>query len=350
MAERLTYAPTLPTTSQELYAQFKDHPNLPEFEIVTGNGNIPLAEEVGALLDKPVYKAVKGYFADGAPIVQIPQSVRRKDVFIMQSEAPNPTLAALELEDIVDAARRASSDRRTAVLPYMAFAREDKRLGRQPISAARRARNLIHSGFQSLLTVDLHNEATMGAIDEPWDNVYATPALIPAMIGTGLTDVDIATADASGAKRGEPFLNRMPSAKNMAVLYKRHTDDPNETKALFIAGNVEGRDLWVVEDMIDTAGSAANAAYEYKKHGARSVNIVATHGLLSRKGGQSAVERIENSAYDRVIITDSILQDEATQREIAESSKIQVVSIAPILAIAILCNLTGESIGERLIK
>ena len=102
--------------------------------------------------------------------------------------------------------------------------------------------------------------------------------------------------------------------------------------------------------MIDTAGSAANAAYEYKKRGARSVNIVATHGLFSRKGGQSAVERIENSAYDRVIITDSILQDEETQREIAESSKIQVVSIAPILAVAILCNLTGESIGERLIK
>ena len=189
----------------------------------------------------------------------------------------------------------------------------------------------------------------MGAIDQPWDNIYGSPALIAAIEATGMTDIDIATADVGGAKRGEPVLNRLAIAKNLVIVYKRHTENPNETEALFIAGNVEGRDLWVVEDMIDTGGSAINAARIYKDKGARSVNIVATHGLFSRKDGQSAVEKLENSEYDRVIITDSILPDKKTQREIAQSKKIKEATIAPLLAKAIMCNLTGESIGERVI-
>ncbi len=352
MAERLTHTPPLPTTSQELYAQFEkqisNHP-LDPFELVTGSGNIPLAEKVGELLGKQVHKAGIE-FADGERKIKIPENVRRRDVFILQSQAPNPDSKVLELEHIADATRRASADRISAVIPYYAYARQDRKTGsRESVGAARNAKNAIASGIGSILTVDLHNEATMSSIDQPWDNVYASPVLLPAIEATGLTDIDIASADVGGAKRAEPYLDRLDIAKNLAVVYKRR-GGPNESKALFIAGNVEGRDLFIVEDIIDTAGTAVNAADIYKDNGARSVNMVATHGLFSRKKGQSAVEKIENSAFDRVIITDSILQDEKTQREIAESSKIQVVSIAPILAVAILCNLTGESIGERLIK
>jgi ribose-phosphate pyrophosphokinase len=361
MAERLPITP-LPTSKAELYKQFEEQINKvakPDFEdtfeIFTGRGNLPLAEKVGNLLGKEVHNAVRGEFADGEEDIKLPTNVRRRDVFVLQAGAPDPASRVMELNLIADAATRASAEKISAIMPYFPYSRQDRKSeSRTPISAARTARNMIRSGIDHVLTVDLHNEAIIGTINEPWDNVYARKVLIPAVEATGMKDIVVASPDAGGGKRAEAYLRRLKRlniANEMALVYKtREEQGPNESEALFIAGNVEGKNVLVVDDIIDSGGTMMNTAKMLKDHGAESVSLVATHGLFSRKKGASAIEKIEHSAIDRLIVTDTILQSDETRREIEQSSKIEEVSIAPMLAVSILCYLTGDSIGKRLIN
>ena len=281
--------------------------------------------------------AVVGRFSDGEISVQINENVRGSDVFIVQSTC-NPTNDNLmELIVMVDALRRASAGRITAVIPYFGYSRQDRRVrsARVPITAKVVADFLSSVGVDRVLTVDLHAEQIQGFFDVPVDNVFGSPVLLEDMKERDFDDVVVVSPDIGGVVRARAIA-KLLNDTDLAIIDKRRPQ-ANVSQVMHIIGDVEGRDCIIVDDMIDTGGTLCKAAAALKEHGAKRVFAYATHPVLSG----NAAENIRESVIDEVIVTDSIpLSD-----ELKALDKIKVLTLADMLAETIRRISNEESIS-----
>ena len=281
--------------------------------------------------------AVIGRFSDGELSVQINENVRGSDVFILQSTCAPTNDNLMELIVMVDALRRASAGRITAVIPYFGYARQDRRVrsARVPITAKVVADFLSSVGVDRVLTVDLHAEQIQGFFDVPVDNVFGSPVLLEDMEEREFEDVVVVSPDIGGVVRARAIAKLLHDT-DLAIIDKRRPQ-ANVSQVMHIIGDVEGRDCIIVDDMIDTGGTLCKAAEALKEHGAKRVFAYATHPILSGK----AAENIRNSVIDEVIVTDSIpLSD-----ELKALDKVKVLTLADMLAETIRRISNEESIS-----
>ena len=295
------------------------------FKVFTGNANPALAAEICYELGCPLAAVTVKQFSDGEVHLQIQENVRGADVFVVQPTCTPVDTNLMELLLMMDALKRASAERITAVLPYYGYARQDRKdRPRMPISARLVASLLERAGANRILALDLHAAQIQGFFDVPVDHLFATPVMIDyfdEMGGSGLT---VVSPDAGGVERARAFAKRLDSP--LAIIDKRRTD-VNVAEVMHIIGDVEGQDCLIVDDLIDTAGTLVKAAEALIKQGAKSVRACATHAVLSGP----AVERIENSEIEEVVVTNSIpLSDTADG-----CRRIKWLSVAPLLAKAI---------------
>ncbi len=295
------------------------------FKVFTGNANPALAAEICYELGCQLAAVNVNQFSDGEVHLQIQENVRGADVFIVQPTCTPVDRNLMELLLMMDAIKRASAERITAVLPYYGYARQDRKdRPRMPISARLVASLLERAGANRILALDLHAAQIQGFFDVPVDHLFAAPVMIEyfdEMRGEKLT---VVSPDAGGVERARAFAKRLDAP--LAIIDKRRTD-VNVAEVMHIIGDVIGQDCLIVDDLIDTAGTLVKAAEALLRHGARSVRACATHAVLSGP----AVERIEKSELEEVIVTNSIpLRDEADS-----CRRIKQLSVAPLLAKAI---------------
>ena len=297
-----------------------------EIKIFTGSANRPLAEAISRYVEVPLGQAEVGRFSDGEVQVEITENVRGGDVFVIQSTCTPTNDHLMELLLMLDAFKRASARRITAVVPYYGYARQDRKVApRVPISAKLVADLITTAGASRVLTVDLHAGQIQGFFDVPVDNVYATPVLLEYLRGRiGRRDVTVISPDAGGVERARAFAKRLNA--NLAIIDKRRAR-PNEVAEMQIIGEVDGRVAVIVDDMVDTAGTLAAAGEAVRGAGAPLVLACATHPVLSG----NAISRLAQSGIDELIVTDTIpLRPEATKL-----AKLRVLTVAPLLGEAI---------------
>lgn len=311
------------------------------FVLLTGTANLKLAQEVAKSLGKNVDETVTT-FADGEKRIIIPENLRKRDVFIIQPTCPPVNDSLVELLLIIDAAKRSSASEVSAIIPYFGYSRQDRKdRPRVPVSASITARLIEYSGADRILTIDIHSEQETGFVEIPWDNLYASYSFLPVLKETFPKNLIVASPDKGGVLKAT-FYADLLDADGIAIVYKeRNAQKPNESRALDLIGNVEGKDVLIVDDMIDTAGTLCEAAKLLKQGGAASVSAAVTHGLFSGP----APERIEEAGIERLFITDTV----PLRKEMKDNPKVTVVSVAPLLAEAIKCIYSGASMSERLI-
>ncbi len=292
--------------------------------VFTGNANPKLARDMVARLNMPLGKATVGRFSDGEIQVEIMENVRGRDVFIVQPTCAPPNANLMELMVMVDAVRRASAGRITAVIPYLGYARQDRRprSARVPITAKVVADMLCGVGTDRVLTVDLHADQIQGFFDIPVDNVYASPILLGDVYRQEYPNLMVVSPDVGGVVRARALAKRLDDA-DLAIIDKRRPR-ANEAKVMNIIGDVEDRTCVIVDDLVDTAGTLCQAAGALKEHGARRVVAYCTHAVLSGP----AVDNINGSQLDELVVTDTIpLREDAQQCE-----RIRQLSVASMLA------------------
>lgn len=292
--------------------------------VFTGNANRALAEKVAYKLHIPLGAASVDQFSDGEVAVEINENVRGKDVFIIQSTCAPTNDNLMELIVMIDALRRASATRITAVVPYFGYARQDRRVrsSRVPISAKVVADMMVGVGVDRVLTVDLHAEQIQGFFACPVDNVYASPILNDDIERCKYENVMVVSPDIGGVVRARAIAKQLDDA-DLAIIDKRRPR-ANEAQVMNIIGDVEGRTCLVVDDMVDTAGTLCKAAGALKEHGASRVVAYCTHAVLSGK----ALDNINQSELDELVVTDTIPLSEAAQN----CSRIRQLTIATLLA------------------
>ncbi len=296
-------------------------------KLMTGNSNLLLARDVASYLEIPLTQASVRRFADEEVFVEIHENVRGEDVFVLQSTGYPANDNLMELLICIDALKRASARRITAVIPYFGYARQDRKSGsRTPISAKLVANLITVAGANRVLSVDLHAGQIQGFFDIPTDNLFAAPVMsadIEARYGD--RNLMIVSPDVGGVVRARALAKRLNNAP-LAIVDKRR-ERAGESEVMNIIGDVEGRFCILIDDIVDSAGTLCNAAAALKHAGAEGVIAYCTHGVLS--GG--AVARVEGSALTELIITDSIGQHEV----IKGAEHIRLLTIAPLLAEAI---------------
>ena len=292
--------------------------------LFAGNANPALAQDVAKHLGTPLGRAYVGRFSDGEVNVELMENVRGRDVFILQSTCPPSNDTLMELLVMVDACRRSSASRITAVVPYMGYARQDRRVrGTRMSIAAKLVANMLSSaGVTRLLTIDLHAEQISGFFDIPVDNVYASPVLLGDAWRQSYQNKIVVSPDVGGVARARALAKRLDDA-DLAIIDKRRPR-PNESKVMNIIGKVEGRTCVLVDDMVDTAGTLCQAAQALKDEGAVKVVAYITHPVLSG----NAVEKISKSALDELIVTDTIPLSAAAKG----CERIRQLSVAGLLA------------------
>ena len=292
--------------------------------LFAGNANPALAQDIARGLQTPLGRAFVGRFSDGEINVELMENVRGRDVFIVQSTCPPANDNLMELLVMVDACRRASAARITAVVPYFGYSRQDRRTkGTRSAITAKLVANMVSSaGVNRLLTVDLHSDQIQGFFDVPVDNVYASPVLLGDAWKQAYRNVIIVSPDVGGVARARAFAKRLDDAE-LAIIDKRRPR-PNESKVMNIIGEVEGKTCILVDDMVDTAGTLCQAAQALKEEGAVKVVAYITHPVLS--GG--AVEKISTSALDELVVTDTI----PLSGEARGARRIRQLSVAELLA------------------
>ncbi|MCA3147710.1 MAG: ribose-phosphate pyrophosphokinase [Burkholderiales bacterium] len=291
--------------------------------VFTGNANPKLAAEVARHLNLPLGKMTVGRFSDGEVMVEINENVRGKDVFVLQSTCAPANDTLMELMIMVDALKRSSAGRITAAIPYLGYARQDRRprSARVAISAKVVANMLEAVGVDRVLTMDLHADQIQGFFNIPVDNIYAAPVLLGDIWKRQLQNLMVVSPDVGGVVRARALAKRLEC--DLAIIDKRRPK-ANVSEVMNIIGEVEGRACVIMDDMVDTAGTLGKAAQALKDHGAKEVLAYCTHGVLS--GG--AAERVANSALDELVVTDTIpLRDDA-----AKCGKIRQLSVASLLA------------------
>jgi ribose-phosphate pyrophosphokinase len=293
--------------------------------VLSGNANLPLARAICEELWVELGRAVVKSFSDGEIWVQMEENVRGADVFVVQPTCTPVERHLMELILMIDALKRASADRITAVLPYYGYARQDRKAkSRVPISAKVVASMLERAGADRILSLDLHAAQIQGFFDIPVDHLFAAPVMIDYFVQSDLSLTTVVSPDAGGVERARAFAKRMETP--LAIIDKRR-DEPNEAEVLHIIGDVEGHDCMIVDDLIDTAGTLVKATDALLEAGARSVSACATHAVLSGP----AVQRICESRLKEVILSDSI----PLRPDAASCGKIRVLSVARLLARAI---------------
>jgi len=296
----------------------------PMMAVFTGNANPQLAQDIARYLQVPLGRAHVGRFSDGEVTVELMENVRGRDVFIVQSTCPPANDHLMELLVMVDACRRASAARITAVVPYFGYARQDRRprATRVAITAKVIANMVAGVGVHRVLTVDLHADQIQGFFDIPVDNVYSSPVLLGEVWRQKYPDLVVVSPDVGGVVRARAIAKRLDDA-DLAIIDKRRPR-ANVSEVMNIIGEVEGKSCVLVDDMVDTAGTLCHAAKALKDHGAKSVAAYITHPVLSGP----AVERIEASALDELVVTDTIPLRENAQA----CRKIRQLSVAGLLA------------------
>ena len=295
-------------------------------KIITGNSNRPLAEAISAKLALPLVKANIRRFADNEIFVEILENVRGEDVFIIQSTSFPANDHLMELLITIDALRRSSARRITAVIPYYGYARQDRRTAsRTPISAKLVANLITNAGANRVLTVDLHAGQIQGFFDIPLDNLYAGPVFSKDIKETLKNrNLTVVSPDTGGVVRARAIAKRMDA--DLAIIDKRR-ESAGVSEVMNVIGDVKNADCILIDDIVDSAGTLCNAAVALMDHGAKSVSAYVTHGVLS--GG--AVARIAASPMEKMVITDSIQATEAVR----VSPNVRPLSIAPLMAEAI---------------
>ena len=291
--------------------------------IFTGNANPRLAEDVARKLNLPMGKAIVGRFSDGEVMVEILENVRGRDVFVLQSTCMPTNDSLMEVLVMVDALKRASATRITAAIPYMGYARQDRRprSARVAITAKVVANMLTTAGVDRVLTMDLHSDQIQGFFDIPVDNIYASPILLGDVWKQNYEKLIVVSPDVGGVVRARALAKRMEA--DLAIIDKRRPK-PNVAKVMNIIGEVQGRTCVLMDDMVDTANTLCEAAQALKDNGAARVLAYCTHAVLSG----NAVERISNSQLDELVVTDTIPLREDAQ----VCSRIRVLSIAGLFA------------------
>lgn len=298
-----------------------------ELKLFTGNSNPELAKKIAQLLNVNLGHCQLSRFADGEIQVEIHESVRGQDVFVLQSTCPPTNENYMELFIMIDAIKRASPASVTAVIPYYGYARQDRKVApRAPITAKLMADLLTTAGVTRVVSLDLHAGQIQGFFNVPVDHLYGIPTLSRHWrehYGTG-TDFVAVSPDAGGVERTRAFAKRIECS--MAIIDKRRTN-PNEAKALHLIGDVKDKTAVIVDDMIDTAGTLTQAVDILYRNGAKQVLAVATHPVLSGP----AITRLVESKIERVLVADTIPLSQTA----LNCGKIEVISIAPVLAEAI---------------
>lgn len=291
--------------------------------VFTGNAHPRLAEDVVRHLNIHLGRATVGRFSDGEVMVEILENVRGKDVFVLQSTCAPTNDSLMEIMLMVDALRRASAGRITAALPYFGYARQDRRVrsARVPITARVVADMLTAVGVNRLLTMDLHSDQIQGFFDIPVDNIYSTPILMGDIWKQNHDNLMVVSPDVGGVVRARAVAKRLDC--DLAIIDKRRPK-PNVAKVMHIIGDVTGRTCLIMDDMVDTANTLCEAAAALKEHGAQKVIAYITHPVLSG----SAVERINNSQLDELVVTDTI----PLRQDARGHRKIRQLSVAELMA------------------
>ncbi len=308
----------------------------PDFMLFTGNANPGLAQEIAQHLKINLGAAQVGRFSDGEVTVEIQQNVRTRDVFVVQSTCAPTNDNLMELLVMVDALRRASAERITAVIPYFGYARQDRRprSARVPITAKVVANMLQAVGVTSVLTMDLHADQIQGFFDIPVDNIYASPVLLGDLRQCNYTDLMVVSPDVGGVVRARALAKQLGC--DMAIIDKRRPR-ANVSEVMHVIGDIEGRNCVIMDDMIDTAGTLVKAAEVLKDRGAKKVYAYCTHPVFSGP----AIERIaQGEALDEVVITNTIPLSEQARG----CQKIRQLSVAPLIAETIQRISNGESV------
>jgi len=293
--------------------------------LLTGNSNRKLAGEVAEYLGIPVCDTLITTFSDGEIMVQINENVRGSDIFVLQSTCTPVNDNIVELLLLIDALKRASAGRITAVIPYYGYARQDRKVQpRVPISSKLVADLITVAGANRVLTVDLHAGQIQGFFNIPVDHLYASPVILDYIKKCNIKDIVIVSPDAGGVERARAFAKRLNAS--LAIIDKRR-ERANESQVMNVIGDVKGKNTIILDDMIDTAGTIAQAASALKEKGAGRVLAACTHAVLSGP----ALDRINNSAIEELIVTNTIKLDSKQEK----CKKLTVLSIAPLLAEAI---------------
>jgi ribose-phosphate pyrophosphokinase len=307
-----------------------------DFMIFTGNANPVLAAEIAQHLGTQLGSANVGRFSDGEVTVEIMQNVRARDVFVIQSTCVPTNENLMELIIMVDALKRASAERISAVIPYFGYARQDRRprSSRVPITAKVVANMLQAVGVSRVLTMDLHADQIQGFFDIPVDNIYASPVLLGDLRAKNYSDLLVVSPDVGGVVRARALAKQLNC--DMAIIDKRRPK-ANVSEVMHVIGDIDGRNCVIMDDMIDTAGTLVKAAEVLKERGAKNVYAYCSHPIFSGP----AIERIsKGNALDEVVVTNTIPLSQAAQA----CGKIRQLSVAPLMAETIARIASGESV------
>ena len=307
-----------------------------KFKIFAGNATRELAEKIAKNLGTSLGNVEIFRFSDGEFQPSFEETVRGEDVFIVQSTFP-PTENLFEVLQMVDAAKRASANNITAVIPYFGFARQDRKDRPRVSIGAKLVANLLSAaGVNRVMTMDLHADQIQGFFEVPVDHLYASTIFLPYIQSLNLPDLVMAAPDTGGTKRANSYAKYLDC--DLAICYKQR-EKANEVASMTVIGNVKGKDVVIVDDMIDTAGTLTKAAQMMIEHGAKTVRAVCTHAVLSGP----AHDRIENSVLTELIVADTI--------PLARSnSKIKVLTVADLFSTVIDSVLNHESISKNFIS
>ena len=308
-----------------------------EIKILAGNASKELAEKIAKQLNVSVHDCEVGTFSDGEICVNMNETVRGCDVFVVQSTNSPVNNNLMELLIMIDALKRASAGRITAVIPYYGYARQDRKAkARDPITAKLVANLIVAAGADRVLTMDLHASQIQGYFDIPLDHLLGGPLLSEYFNEKNIEDLVVVSPDLGSVTRSRKFANSLNGEVPIAIIDKRRPR-PNVCEVMNLIGEVEGKNVILLDDMIDTAGTIVNAVEAVKKFGAKDVYVCCTHAVLSGP----AIERIENSSMKELVVLDTIQLPEEKQIE-----KIKVKSVAPIFAEAIDKIFSNKSVSE----
>ncbi|MEI7529731.1 MAG: ribose-phosphate pyrophosphokinase [Elusimicrobiota bacterium] len=304
------------------------------FKVFSGNANPALAKKICDILGVPLSETRVSKFADGEIDAHILENVRGEDCYVVQPTCPPVNDNLMELLIMLDALRRASAGRITAVIPYYGYARADRKPAPRVAITAKLVANLItEAGANRVITLDLHAAQIQGFFDIPLDHLYARPVVLDYIRGRNFDNMVVVSPDVGSVERARSFAKRLDMG---LVIIDKRRPRPNEAEVYNIIGDVTGKTCFIFDDLVDTAGTLTQVASSIKERGAAKVIAACTHGVLSR----DAIERIERSPIEEMILTDTIPVNAS------KSAKIKVVSVAPLLAEAIKRNHMGESISE----
>ena len=307
-----------------------------ELKLFSGTANPALAREMGQYLDIPVGEATVSSFSDGEIRVKIEENVRGADVFVVQSCCQPVNDSIMELLIMIDALKRSSASRITAVIPYFGYARQDRKdQPRVPISAKLVADLITTAGTDRVLTMDLHAGQIQGFFNIPVDHLYAAPVLLDYITKKQIADLVVVSPDAGGVERARAIAKRMQAS--LAIIDKRR-EGPNQAQIMNIIGDVEGRSALLLDDMIDTAGTIVQGAQACAEKGARQVWTACTHAVLSGP----ALDRLQQSCLSEVVVTNTI----PLKGKELTCPKLHVLSVAPLLGEAIARIHSEESVSS----